>query len=50
MEEVWAAILVADDALPPVSGDLKGLAFIGANPEEAERQAMAYLGVSEPVN
>jgi hypothetical protein len=50
MEEVWAAILVADDALPPVSGDLKGLAFFGANPEEADRQATAYLGVSEPVN
>ena len=28
--------------LPPEPGDLKGLAFFGASPEEAEREALAY--------
>ncbi len=46
----WAAIFVADGVLPPEPGTLKGLAFFGATPQEAEREAKAYLGLSEPPN
>jgi hypothetical protein len=28
----------------------EGIAFFGATPEEAEREALAYLGYSEPAN
>ncbi len=45
-----AAMLVADDALPPGPGDLKGLAFFGETAEEAEQMAKAYLGEGEVVN
>jgi hypothetical protein len=48
--EAWAAMIVADEALPPGPGELKGTAFFGETPEEAERQAVAYLGMSEPIN
>lgn len=50
IEDMWAAMLIGDDVLPPEPGTLKGLGFFGATPEEAERQALAYLGYSEPVN
>ncbi len=50
IDEVWAAMVVADDERPPDPGSLEGLAFFGATPEEAERGAKAYLGASEPEN
>ena len=46
----WAAMIVDDDAPPPDAGTLAGLTFFGATPEEAERLAKAYLGLSEPTN
>ncbi len=46
----WAAMFVADGVLPPEPGTLKSMAFFGATPEEAEREALAYLGASEPEN
>ena len=48
--ESWAAMIVADGIQPPQSGELRGLAFFGDTPEEAERQALAYLGQGEPKN
>ena len=48
--ETWAAMIVADETLPPGPGELKGTAFFGETPEEAERQAVAYLGMNEPLN
>ena len=44
----WAAMLVADDAPPPEPGSLRGQAFFGDTPEEAEQAAKAYLGCAEP--
>lgn len=46
----WVAMLVGDDAPPPESGTVTGLTFFGATPEEAEREAKAYLGLAEPTN
>ncbi len=43
-------MLVADDALPSKPGTLKELAFFGATREDAEWEAKAYLGASEPEN
>jgi hypothetical protein len=43
-------MIVADEALPPGSGELKGTAFFGETREEAERQAVAYLGTNEAIN
>jgi hypothetical protein len=43
-------MLLADEEPPPEPGELKGLAFFGETPQEAEKQAKAYLGMSEPVN
>jgi hypothetical protein len=39
-----AAMLVGDDVPPPEPGTATGLTFFGATPEEAEREAKAYLG------
>ncbi len=50
IEGRWAAMPVAGVAPPPEPGRLKGLAFFGATAEEAEREAKAYLGASEPAN
>ncbi len=50
IEDRWAAMPVAEGVLPPEPGTLKGLAFFGATPDEAEREAKAYLGASEPAN
>lgn len=50
IDGVWAAMLVADGEVPPEPGTLKGLGFFGATREEAEREALVYLGRSEPVN
>ncbi len=46
----WAARLVGDDLLPPAPGTVTRLTFFGAMPEEAQQEAKAYLGLSEPVN
>jgi hypothetical protein len=43
-------MLVADGVLPPGPDELKGTALFAETPEEAERQAVAYLRMSEPVN
>ncbi len=43
-------MIVSDDLLPPEPGTLKGLAFFGTIWEAAEREAKAYLGLSEPKN
>ena len=48
--EKWAAMLLAGEEPPPEPGALKGLAFFGATPEEAEQAAKAYLGCAEPTN
>ncbi len=48
--ETWAAMIVADEALPPGPSELKGTAFFAETPEDAEQAAKAYLGCSEPVN
>jgi len=42
--EKWAAMIVDDGAAPPEPGTLKGLAFFGATPDEAEQAAKVYLG------
>jgi hypothetical protein len=44
IEETWVAMLVADRARPPAPGSLKGLAFFGETPEDAQRLALEYLG------
>ena len=46
----WAAMLLADEEPPPEPGALKGQAFFGATPEEAERVAKVYLGCAELAN
>jgi len=46
----WAAMLVGDEVLPPAPGTVTGLTFFGATPDEAEREAKAYLGRAEPGN
>jgi hypothetical protein len=46
----WAAMLVGDEVPPPEPDTVTGLRFFGATPEEAEREAKAYLGLAEPVN
>ena len=48
--DTWAAMIVADEAMPPEPGSLKGTAFFAGTPQEAEEQAKTYLALSEPVN
>jgi hypothetical protein len=48
--ETWATMIVADEALPPGPGELKGMAFFGDTRHEAEERGRMYLGASEPVN
>ena len=43
-------MIVGDDVAPPEPGTLKGLAFFGDTPEEAEQAAKKYLGCAEPAN
>jgi hypothetical protein len=43
-------MIVADEAMPPEPGSLKGPAYFGETPQEAEEKAKTYLGLSEPVN
>jgi len=40
---------VADEALQPGPGELKGTAFFGESTAVPEVQAKAYLGLCEPV-
>jgi hypothetical protein len=35
--ETWASMIVADEAIPPGPGELKGTAFFAETPEKAER-------------
>ena len=46
--DAWAAMIVADDGLPPGPGELKGLGFFAPTADEAEWAAKAYLACSEP--
>jgi hypothetical protein len=48
--EVWAAMIPGNDVPSPGPGELKGLAFFAATREEAEREALVYVGLSERVN
>lgn len=50
IKDMWATMLVADDAPPPEAWTLKGLPFFGATGDEAVCEAKAYLGLSEPEN
>ncbi len=50
IEDRWAAMLVADGEPAPAPGTLKGIALFGATPEEAEREAKAYLRQGEAAN
>jgi len=50
VDEVWAAMFLADNELPPEPGTLKGIALFGATPEEAKREALVYLGSFDPQN
>jgi hypothetical protein len=50
IEGLWAAMIVGEDELPPAPSQLKGIAFFGATREGAEREALVYLGASEPAN
>jgi hypothetical protein len=43
-------MIVGDDTTPPGPNELKEVAFFADTPEEAERLAKAYLGLSEPAN
>jgi hypothetical protein len=43
-------MIVGDDVAPPNPGTVTGLTFFGMTPEDAEREAKAYLGLSEPAN
>jgi hypothetical protein len=42
--------MIVDDIAPREPGTLTGLAFFGATAEDVERDAKAYLGLSELVN
>ena len=44
----WAAVLAGATVLPPDPGTLTRLTFFEATPEDAERKAKLYLGLSEP--
>ena len=44
----WATMLLADEEPPQAPGAMKGLAFFGATPQEAEQAAKVYLGCAEP--
>ncbi len=48
--DTGAAMIAADEAVPPEPGSLKGTAFFAGTPQEAEEQAKTYLALSESVN
>jgi len=49
VSDTWAAMIVADEAMPePVS--LTGTAFFGEAPQEVEEQAKTHVGLREPFN
>jgi hypothetical protein len=39
----WVSIILPEGETPPVPGQVKGRAFFGATPEEAESRALDYL-------
>ena len=43
-------MIVWDDFPRPAPGTLTDLTFFGATPEDAEQEAKASLGLSEPAN
>jgi len=43
-------MIMGGDDLAREPGQFKGLAFFGASPDDAEREAPAYTGYSEPAN
>ncbi len=45
--EGWVAMILAEDETPPMPGQVKGRAFFGATPEEAESGALDYLALCE---
>lgn len=44
-EDRWAALICSDDEAPPQSDQLKGITFFGDTAEQAEQQALDYLGM-----
>jgi len=46
----WASVIVADGVAPPRPDEVKGIGFYADTPEEVERLAKAYLGLTESVN
>jgi hypothetical protein len=42
----WAAMIVSDDEAPPQPDQLKGLAFFADTADDAEQQALDFLGMS----
>jgi hypothetical protein len=48
--ERWVAMILRDDDPPPRSEELRGMAFFGDTPEEAEQEAMRYLGMDVEQN
>jgi hypothetical protein len=46
----WASAIVADGVTQPGPDEAKGIGFYTETPDEAERLAKAYLGMSEPAN
>jgi len=50
IDEVWAAMIVADNVTLPAPGGLKGLGFFGETAEEAEQVTKKYHGMTELVN
>ena len=43
VDNVWAAMFVADDVEPAQPGELKGTGFFGDTPVEAQELALRYL-------
>ena len=44
LAEGWAAAILADGALPPEPGSVRGMVFFRETPEDAERLPLEYLG------
>jgi hypothetical protein len=43
--ERWAAMILADDVQPSGAEELKEIALFGETAEEAEREALDYIGL-----
>jgi hypothetical protein len=48
--ERWVAMILRDDDPPPGREELRGIAFFGDTPEEAEQEALEYLGMDVEQN